>query len=272
MKRLFCFIILISIFCLSKCPTPFIFYASSSNYAQIQRSNVYLFNDELNPIFEIPFSYYVLLLEKQEGEYYKCEYNDVKGYVKANEVQCVSSLTQPPYLEDVTFRVLASQSAEFRREPSRKKGLSTLYFELDLYETNFCYLGKIQGETVVPGCGDIWYYAKHIKNNVASLGYVYAGLCDQLSDIPTNTMNTNPIAKHEWIEESPETPITDPKLELPNSGQIIIIIAISLPVIILFIILLTNKKTTKITPQNTSSVITLNPKKARRGKDYYELE
>lgn len=267
-------ILLLSIFCfltpLNTLPT----YAKQENFAQIQKANVYLYSQDFSPLFEIPFSYYVKLLEKSEGEYYKCQYLDITGYVKKKDIVCCESLTTSPYLNNISFRILASQSAELRSEPSRKKGLATLLAELNLYETNFSYIGKLQGEEVVLGRGDIWYYAKYIKNNIELTGYIYAGLCDQLTAIPILEMNSTPIEEHNWVVEIPkeETPV-EPQITLPSSNEFMIIAIVSIPVIILLAILAFSKKSKKETKQeDNSNIITIKQRKFKKGKDYYELE
>lgn len=267
-------IFLILIFLLFPNQTIFV-KANTNNFAQIQKSNVYLYSSNFEPIFELPYSYYVKLLSPSENEYYSCEYNGITGYVKKTEIQCCKSLTETPYLQNVSFRILGSQSAELRSEPSKKKGLSTLLTELDLYETNFTYLGKLQGDEVVPGRGDIWYYAKYSKNNITLTGYVYAGLCDQLSAIPILSINSTPIDVHTWVEEQPEEIIPEtPQFILPEKNELLIIAIVTIPIIILLLLLIFNKKSKNVTTQNIdlSNVVTLKPKKAKRGKDYYELE
>lgn len=248
--------------------------AQSNNFAQVQKSNVYLYSESLTPLFEIPYSYYVRLLSDSENEYYNCEYNGIMGYVKKSDIQCCQSVTQAPYLENISFRILASQSAELRSEPSRKKGLSTLLCELDLYETNFSYIGKLQGEEVVPGRGDIWYYAKYSKNNITLTGYIYSGLCDQLSSIPVLSINTTPIPSHNWIveDEKVEQIPENPQFVLPSQNETLIILIVTIPIIILILILLFSKKSKTTTESDYSNVITMRPKKAKKGKDYYELE
>ena len=266
--------ILLLIFSLFPSPTLNV-KAASNNFAQIQKANVYLYSSTFTPIFEIPYSYYVKLLSDSEDEYYNCEYNGITGYVKKSDIQCCSSLTTTPYLENISFRILGLQSAELRSEPSRKKGLSTLLTELELYETNFCYIGKLQGEEVVPGRSDIWYYAKYSKNNITLTGYIYSGLCDQLTAIPIQEMKTTPIDKHSWLVEPEPTPQipANPQFVLPSSNELMIIIVVSLPIIILTLILIFNKKgKMQVETHDYSNIVTMKPKKAKRGKDYYELE
>lgn len=248
-------------------------------FAQIQQNGVYL-NSEPNPspIFEIPRTYYVELIENKVDGYYKAKYLDIEGYVNANEIQCVSEVPLTPYLNNINFRIFGEQSSELRSEPSRTKGLSTLICELPLYETNFIYYGTIEGEEVVSERSNIWYYASYSKNNVVKSGYIYSGLCDKLATITYNELSMFPIDSHVWeiVEEKP--PIITPSFEPPTTNQLIIILAITLPMLILIIAIFKPVKARRPQSQSKGEVLRMPntvvqiPRKRSKKTDYYELE
>lgn len=249
--------------------------ANTQFFAQIQRDGVYLnLSPTASPIFEIPRTYYVELLENKVDGYYKARYLDIIGYVNENDIQCVNELPTTPYLQNVSFRILGEQSRELRSEPSRYKGVSTLITELPLYETNFIYYGTIEGDEVVPERSNIWYYASYSKNNLTKTGYIYSGLCDKLTTITYNPLSLYPIDSHEWQTQEPPT-ITTPSFEPPSTNQLIIILAISIPMIILLIALFKPARTTKTQSDKVirmpNTVVQI-PKKRSRKTDYYELE
>ena len=256
-------------------------YAVEQNFfAQIQTENVFLFEDKgTKPLFEIPNTFYVNLLEDENEGYYKARYMNVVGYVRANEIQCVNEYPAVPYLDYVNFRILAEQSAELRSEPSRSKGLNSLITELPLYETNFVYYGKIEGDEVVPAKGTEWYYVSYTKNSVTQYGYVYSGLTDMFTNFTLNSISLYPIAKHNWqvVTDNNET---IPSFEPPSTSELAIILAIIIPTILLLLIMLkTGGKKSKVLPQN-SEIIKMQPpntptsipRKKKRGKDYYEID
>ena len=274
--------------------------ASAENevfYAQIQSPNVYLYSSNLIPIFEIPETYYVRLLENSKNGYYTAEYMGVQGIINENEIQCVSNTPTTPYLRNVSFRNYGAQSSEIRTEPSRLGGTTTLICELPLYETNFEFIGKISGEEVVPNRGDIWYYCTYTKNNQTRTGYIYAGLIDMLSTYYSNPIDSFPILKHNWKVENAN--IT-PAITLPSSNQTIVIIIISLALFILLLALFkpATKRKTTIQHRETNAILneprytnynlqnmgntkvysicdyakpTRKINKHKRNKDYYEL-
>ena len=260
--------------------TPFQVYATEHDFfAQIQTDGVYLFEDKgTKPIFEIPPTFYVKLIEDEVDGYYKARYMNVVGYIRSSEIQCVDEYPAIPYLDYVNFRILASQSAELRNEPSRAKGLNSLIVELPLYETNFIYYGNIQGEEVVPALGNNWYYVSYSKNGVTQYGYIYSGLTDNLTAYTQNPISLYPITKHNWYieEEQPNLPAFDP----PSTPELAIILAIIIPaLLLLFIMFKTGNKTTKSVKQHsdiikmpTPTTSTSIPRKKKKGQDYYEIE
>lgn len=284
--------------------TSTIYAESTSFYAQIQSPNVYLYNDKLDtPIFEIPETFYVQLLENSVNGYYKAEYNGIVGYISENSIQCVSNAPSTPYLVNVSFRNYGNQSSELRSEPSRVGGTSTLICELPLYETNFEFIGKISGEEVVPNRSDIWYYCKYTKNNQTKIGYIYSGLVDMFSNYYSNPIDAYPITKHPWKIVTNSNPAAN--LSLPTHSQSLVILGISIPIIILLFALFrpvkndnkrnekqSNKKydltqkfdsprytTYNLQNMNNTKIYKLNrpqphsntARKHKRNKDYYEL-
>ncbi len=269
--------------------------SSMDKFAQIQKEGVFLYySPNGKPIFEIPATYYVELLQQEnEQGFYKAKYLEQIGYVKSADIQCVQNAPPVPFLTNINFRILASQSAELRSEPSRSNGINSLLCELDLYETNFIYYGEIQGEEVVSKRGDIWYFCSYTKNNSTLKGYVYAGLTDQMKEIYRLSLDANPIDAHDWSTTKKEdgglgfTP--------PSSSQLAIILCISIPVLLLIIALFKpvrtaslarNKKLSYSNSKQSAEQSTItkhniielkpNPKrkssqKASKGKDFYEL-
>lgn len=207
--------------------------ANENYYAQIQNKNVYLYNAPFgSPLFEIPETYYVKLLEKSKNGFYKAQYIDIIGYIMETEIQCVANPPATPFLSTVSFRNYGAQSSELRTEPTRLGGTSTLICELPLYETNFTYYGRVSGEEVVPNRSDIWFYCSYTKNNQTKQGYIYSGLIDMMTSYISNPIDPYPILKHEWKEDK-QTETTGATLSLPSKKQTLIILAITIPIIAL---------------------------------------
>ena len=235
---------------------------TTHHYAQVQRNAVYMYSDSAcgNMLFEIPYSYYVRLTDSATDGVYPAQYLTVNGYVLANTVQCVSDIPQTPYATGINFLILATQSSELRSEPTRAKGLTTLICELPLYETNFAYYGKISGEAVVISRGSDWYYCTYQTDGTTYTGYVYGGLCDDLTTIPTQTMSLYPITTHDWSSGTTEEP-NEPALELPTNSDLLTILALTIPMFIFGIIMCRTPKnrTSSANPSTPPNSLPLPP-------------
>lgn len=262
------------------------FAESDKKFAQIVNDNVFFYNQDKSPLFIFPKTFYCELLKNvDENGYYYCKYINLYGFVKKDEIQCVSSSPDKPFLDYVNFRILGAQSAELRSEPSKQNGLNSLICSLDLYETNFIIYGNTQGEEIVPKRSDIWYYCEYCKDNKSYFGYVYSGLCDQVKDYEPLPIDTNTITEHLWQEElvPANAPTASENLTfvMPNDNQLIIIICISVPILLLLIFLFMPIKTGKHAQIHNKArkteTINTQPKsikrigKAEKGKDFYEL-
>ena len=263
-------------------------------FAQIVTERTFFYNADKQPIFCLPKTFYCKLLKNVDAEgFYYCKYINIYGYVKKSDVQCVSSVPQKPYLDYVNFRILASQSAELRSEPTKQNGISGLICSLDLYETNFILYGEMQGEELVSRRGDVWFYCEYKKDNTSYFGYVYSGLCDQVKDFEPLPLDENIVDEHIWTAENEETMQSENHSEsltfvMPNKNQMIIITCISVPILLLILFLFMPYKVSgkiikpkpikngdskeagaKIVSMPTKSSRKI--RKAEKGKDFYEL-
>ncbi len=218
-------------------------YALENNqtyFARVLFEQVYLYksaednNSYSNIYFEIPRTYFVELLES-EGNFFKARYKSFSGYVKKDSVQATSSTPLNPYLSNVNFRVFAEMSETLWSQPSTQspsKQISTLpHLTKDLE-----YIGKINGECLINGRTNTWYYCKFTQTN--SYGYVYSDFCDELVAIPTNNENVTYISNPTFTET-----ITTPNAIPKESNAVGIIVTIlSIPALIFILLLLKGKR------------------------------
>lgn len=154
-------------------------------YARVEQSNVYLYKST-NPLpqnayFEVPESYFVLLLSNFNQIFYKAQYRDVVGYILKDEVSPVSEIPITPYLTDISFYAFTTDGTSIMNSPFND--FQSTLTTIEKYE-NVDYYGQIIGYEKTQGRGNIWYYGK-TKQGVS--GYMYSGLCEINQIIPTNT-------------------------------------------------------------------------------------
>lgn len=160
-------------------------------YARVLFEQVYLYktpntdNSISNIYFELPKTYFVKLISKS-GDFYVAKYQDFTGYVKKDSVQAVSSMPSKPYLDNVTFRVYAELSQNLWSIPTTQ-GNSNLIVEMPILTKNISYIGKINGECLIEGRTNVWFYCKYTNANEDYYGYVYSDFCDEISQITNNT-------------------------------------------------------------------------------------
>ena len=221
--------------------------ASQSCFARVNSYNVYLYRTPVmnesfdNIYFAIDRTYFVKITDSANDDFYKAEYNGIKGYVKKQSVAFVDGTPINPYPSNITFRIYGDQSRSLRSEPSDEGGSNTLIEYLPLYTTNITYLGAIEGVEVIKERTNIWYYCKYTGEQTL-YGYVYSDMCDKMSKILLNTENFNIIDEPAWLKPS----ITETKLSKKNTNIIIGILAVPTAIITFMLIvgqhLLSNKE------------------------------
>lgn len=208
-------------------------------YARVMFEDVMLYRspidnaDYSNIYFELPKTYFVELLDSANDNFFKCQYLSFTGYVKKDSVQAITSTPTTPFLENISFRVYAELSRNLRSEPNTTAGTSSQVAYIPLLSRNLVYYGQIEGECLIEGRTNIWYYCKFTADK-DYFGYVYSDFCDEITPILTNseevTYTTNPDFKPEEIEKT-SIPTNDKSV-----GIIIAILAIPALVFLYMII------------------------------------
>lgn len=217
--------------------SPTVYATESKTYfAKILFDQVYLYkspvdsNDISNIYFELPKTYFVELLSKN-GIFYEARYLDFKGYVKKDSVQAIDSTPTNPFLNNISFRVYAELSQSLYSNPNSTSNLITTIPNLT---KNITYFGKINGECLIEGRTDVWYYCKFSN----FYGYVYSDFCDEMQPIAPNTEEVNYIT-------NPSFEIQTPKINtipITNNAVGIIIGILSIPALIFVFFILKGSK------------------------------
>lgn len=204
-------------------------------YARILFEQVYLYKSPIdnnnydNVYFELPKTYFVELLSRHE-DFYEARYLNFTGYVKKDSVQAVSSTPQKPFLTNITFRVYAEMSEQLKSSPTEQ---SSIIVSIPHLTKNITYLGKINGESLIEGRTNLWYYCKYSLDK-DYYGYVYSDFCDKMPVIEPNTeevvFTTNPT-----FEKPKQTTNTIP---VTNNAVGIVIAILSIPALIFVFLLM----------------------------------
>ncbi len=208
---------------------------SSSNlsgYAFVNTNNCYFYRfltteENLNnKYFLLEKTYFVRVIENANEEFYKAEYNGIKGYVKKTDIEFVEEIPENPFLVGITFDIYSASSVELRLEPSTKSGIGSVLMSIPAGQKNLSYIGKIAGEESMDGLGNIWYYASYtLPNGKEICGYIYSPLTRNLSPISENNENLTVVSVSQYV------PVSS-LLYLNLSTKNMIILIISIPAIV----------------------------------------
>ncbi|MBQ3047430.1 MAG: hypothetical protein IJD48_00245 [Clostridia bacterium] len=219
-------------------------------YAQVLQDNIYLYKSPttaatLNAYFELPKTYFVLIISSIDNTYYKVQYKDIVGYVLKTSVSPIKETPQNPYPSSITFRVYTNDGLNmidnaFNTKNATSTGKASLLENLEYY-------GKISGEELIPNRGTTWYYG---KNNNNQKGYLYAGYCDDLSTI---LPNTEIVTKIEYPSFNDENGYLYNLVNLSNPLKILLILLVTLPCIFLVYLLFKPFELQKNKPKQTKS-------------------
>lgn len=221
-------------------------------YAKITSNNVFFYQtlDENAKLFEIPNSYFVLLTDNANDDFYAAKYGEMLGFVKKSEVVPMDGTPQNPYATNYSCRITSMSGLSLKSEPTFE---SETIENLEFLENKIYFYGKKQGQEFFPNSTDVWLYCKYSLNDTTKFGYVFSYYCDFSSNVKENK---------EYFNEITES-LTFSQARLNNNGltesiKAIIVLSVIIPCLIVTFTILTKGKNKQT-------------KRAYRKKDYYEL-
>lgn len=230
-------------------------------YAKVLQEGAYFYSKEATEEFErtfiLPSTYFVLLVG-EEGEFYKAKYLDLFGYVKKTEVTPMEGTPAQPYASQ-TFRAYDRSGLDVYAKP---KISSESLGKLGFLQENIAMYGLCTGDELFPASTNQWIYCHYESSGQTIRGYAFKYYCDTIKYAPEN------------LEYLPEiTGTLDFGNNLPANGGLsdtvkaVIILAVSMPcLIVLYLLLSPSKRRQKGKSEKSRA-----PAKIKRGKDYYEF-
>ena len=226
---------------------------SRTYYAKVLSNNVYMYSstDEQTPLFEIPSSYFVLLTDDANENFYKASYASINGYVKKEEVTAMNGTPQTPFATNHNIRITSMSGLTLMNKPTFK---SVELSSLDFLESEISYYGEISGQEYFPNSTDTWYYCSAHKNGKTTYGYLFSYYCDLPKAISSNQEYFDEITEKLVFKISPPS-----STGLSDTVKALIVLAVVIPLLISVYFIMSPHKKTK------------SKKIIRRKKDYYEL-
>lgn len=222
-------------------------------YAKVLDKCVLFKNEQMdltleNIYFQVPESYFVVLLDTINEQCFKVQYGRYTGYVNSAKVEIAKFVPVVKTLDGITFDVKTNAGTQIWKYPTTN---STVFTTLDAGTKDITYIASVEGYVPSGGKSNIWYYVSYTPaDNSTSVfeGYVYSENTTNLTEIVFNA-ETNPV---DILEEES---VSENIIFISSTLKTIIVTIIALPVILFFVIILYKiikkfKKTTKYTKNN----------------------
>ena len=225
-------------------------------YAKITSSNTFLCStpSENSQIFELPYSYFVKI-DYVVDDYFKVNYDGVEGYVKKDKVSLMNGTPSAPYA-NASFKLFVPYA--IYQSPNTN---STKLADVDTTAT-LKYFGTKSGQQL-NSTSNKWYYCQYQNNDQQINGYIFSGVTDYLTSISTNNET------FEIISEDTLSATESSEFQALSTGtKIILIIAISLPSVLILYFLI---KPSRILQNQKKRKSKTQTKTIRHG-DYFEFD
>lgn len=247
MKKLFYLFIFLLIFSSQNLNISFA-ENSRTYYAKVEGEG-YFFSapNENSKLFQLPSSFFVLLVQNENDTFYKAKYKDISGFVKKSEVTPMSGSPTSPYPE-ARFRVFAKEGLGLFSQPNSSSTLVStipyLYEDIDFY-------GYMTGDEDIPKKSKEWFYCSYLGEH----GYLYSVFCDSLPKLEKN-LETFDVVIPDFSSNG---------ISAMNSSSLLwIIIGVGLPSLVVLALLLK--------PSLIKEKILNGKTKPKRRKDYFEFD
>ena len=220
-------LILLAILCAF--PYKSLSFAISVPYAIIGKETTLLSSD-LTPLTSLPENYFVAVVG--DGEVYlEVSYLDITGFILKSSVTQVDYEPKYKYHESALVS-LSNDGHEVNVRSAPDHTADNVIAVFPSGERLF-YYGVMQGTSQVKEVGNDWYFVRfYDSNGEVNRGYVYSLYCSA-DPIPENTIEpaNPPKDENDVSVTKPET------LILPVSKEVVIIIALCVPVVIITFLL-----------------------------------
>ena len=228
-------------------------------FAKVSNDSIFFYSLPINnstyQLFEIPSSYFVLLLENENEDFYKAKYANIEGFVLKNSVIPINETPNYPYTT-TSFRVFSPSSIPLQNSPTKTSESLTQIPSLEIITS---FYGIKNGEELIPNSTSVWYYCSYLEDGISKQGYVFSYYCDQFQKIQPNNEPFTPITHDIFVEEENKIEISS---ELSQTAKALIAVGCCIPCLIIILLLLKKKS-----PRTT----TTQKRIVRPRRDFYEF-
>lgn len=187
--------------------------------------------DDIESIyFQVPETYFVMIIETINEECLKVKYDRFVGFVNVSRIEEVSFIPIVKFLSDVTFDIKSSSGTQVWKLPLAGSEICTM---IPAGTKKINYIASVKGAVPSSGESNLWYYVSYTPDYDSTSvyeGYVYSENTTNLTEIVSNK-ETNPVNISDEFE--PEK-----LLYISSTIKTIVVAVIAIPIILFFVIIL----------------------------------
>lgn len=231
---------------------------SESLYAKVLDDCILFKNKEMiynfdSIYFQIPKSYFVLILETISEKCLKVQYGNYIGFIDSSKIEIAKFTPIVKTLDGIKFDIKENVGTKIWQYPTSS---SNVLVTLSAGTKDIVYIASISGDVPVGGKSDVWYYVFYtpsIDSTNVYEGYIYSENTTNLSEIVLNN-ETNPVVI------SSENKTDEKLIYISTTIKTIVIIIIAVPIILFFAIILykLTRKLSKNTKYNKNNLTNSN--------------
>lgn len=209
---------------------------TNSVYAKVLSDCILFKNEEMNYDFEnvyfqIPESYFVLILETISENCLKVQYGNYVGFIDSSKIEIAKFTPIVKTLDGIKFDIKENVGTKIWQYPTSS---SNVLVTLSAGIKDIVYIASISGQVPSGGKSDVWYYVFYtpsVDSTNVYEGYIYSENTTNLSEIVLNS-ETNPVVI------SNENKTDEKLIYISTTIKTIVIIVIAVPIILFFVIIL----------------------------------
>lgn len=191
-----------------------------------------------NVYFLLPADYFVEITGS-EGEFYRCAYDDLTGYVKKTAAQKVTYTPKSIYPSDQVLK-LNNDGSPVNVRSVPEAAAEYIVGSIPAAAGSFKFYNYTSGAQIVPSI-DKWYFISYKSGDAVIRGYVYSAYVLVEKDIPENDISAA-IVQEPGGEDPPDG---DDSLLNDKIMQVVVVIAIAIPAIFIVYLLFKKQKSAR---------------------------
>lgn len=181
--------------------------------------------------FQIPETYFVLILENIDANCYKVQYGKYVGYVSSSKVEIATFVPIVKTLEGITCDIKTNAGTQIWSSPSSSSNILTT---VRAGTKGISYIAACKGAVPSGGESNVWYYVSYTPfENSTSVyeGYIYSENVAYISEIFSNFENNPEIIENQNIEN-------ESLILISSTIKTVIVAIIAIPIILLIVVIL----------------------------------